>query len=276
MKAYSPLLSITLVPFLIVWPVLADSVPAPATETLQVHVSALDGSTVASGSHSTQGFSVGVTDDNGVGVPDAAVLLRLPESGATGVFADGTHAAVAYTDGAGRAQFSNIQWASEPGTAAIEITATKGAAHAGTLLEQVIGSKAPLAQPPPSPAVETPSAALPTPAVVESAAAKPVSSVPQPGRLSHSEISPPDEPIHPHPHASQENPSVSIENSPTHEKFAPVSGSSHKKWYILAAVVAAGAGAGIAMMGKKSSSSSSSTSTSSVSIGTPTVSVGAP
>jgi hypothetical protein len=254
MKSPSSLLSLVLVP-LLAWPVLAET---PA-ETLQMHADATDGSAVASGSHSLKGFAVHVTDESGVGVGDVAVVLRLPDSGVTGVFGDGSHAAVGYTDAAGRTQISGIQWSAEAGNVPITITATKGASHAGILLEEVLLEQ--------SAAQVTAPAPAPAPVPPQPAAARISVAAPQPGAVAtQAHLLP--------PAGTSESPSVSIVNAPTHEKFIS-GGSSHKKWYIIAAIIAAGGvGAGVAMMGKKSSSSSSSTS--SVSIGPPSVSVGQP
>lgn len=290
MKNPSPILSIVLVPLLAVWPVMAQPA-ADSIETLLVHAVAGDGSASPSGSHSNQAFTVHVTDQNGSPVADAAVLLRLPDSGATGTFGDGTHAAVGYSDPNGQAHFSGIQWNAEQGTVPLTITATKGAAHAGTLLQQVLTTDiAPITPAPPvhlsapapvqstvAPPVAQPKATSREKtevAVSQPHAAPPVApaaattSSPQPGVVAHAQAALPD--------ASPETPSVSVVNAATQEKFASPGGSSHKNWYILAAIIAGGAGAGVALMGKKSDSSSSSTTGPTISIGSPTVSVGHP
>jgi hypothetical protein len=247
LKSPSSLISIVLAGLLAAWPVIAGTPAETPAETLQMHATAADGSSVAPGSHSLKGFDIQVSDESGAGVGDVAVVLRLPDSGTTGVFGDGTHSAVGYTDATGRALISGIHWSSEAGSVPITITATKGAAHAGMLLEQVLLEQK-------GPEVTT---TIPAPTVAL-----------QPGTVAtQAHLLP--------PAGAAESPSVSIVNAPTHEKFTS-EGSSHKKWYIIAAIVAAGGiGAGVALMGKKSSSSSSS-STSAVSIGTPTVSIGQP
>jgi hypothetical protein len=260
MKSPSSLLSLVLVALLAAWPVLAETSP----ETLQLHADATDGSAVAPGAHSLKGFSIQVTDESGVGVSDVAVVLRLPDSGPTGVFGDGSHAAVGYTDAAGRTQISGIQWSVEAGSVPITITATKGAAHAGILLEELLSEQIRAAVPASVPEAHQTSVAevtAPTPAPM------PTPVPPQPGPVATpAHLLPPT--------GSPASPSVSIVNAPTHEKFSSEGGSSHKKWYIIAAIaVAAGVGAGVALMGK---SSPSSASTSAVSIGAPSVSVGHP
>jgi hypothetical protein len=265
------ILSIVLVPLLTVWPIIAA--PAPdSLQTLQVHAVPDEGSA------SNQGFTVHVTDDTGAPVADAAVLMRLPDSGPTGTFGDGTHASVGYSDTNGQAHFSGIQWSAEHGTVPVTITASKGAAHAGTLVEHAMHpdisepapeTPAPVA-PPTQPAVAPKVKAQITegdPAGPAPAPAKIAAVTPQPGIIA--------KPQAVLPNASAETPSVSVVNGATHEKLSPGTGSSHKKWYILAAIIAGGAGAGVAMMGKKSSSSSS-VAPPTITIGSPSVSVGHP
>ena len=87
----------------------------------------------------TGAISVTVTDESGAPVPDAAVAVRLPEDGETGTFADGTHAAVAYTDQQGEARVAVRAWSTESGAVLVKITATKGSARAGMLFEQKLG-----------------------------------------------------------------------------------------------------------------------------------------
>ncbi|HEX4772937.1 MAG TPA: hypothetical protein VH351_19035 [Bryobacteraceae bacterium] len=290
MQISSHILSIVLVPLLIVLPVIAEPA-ADSVETLQVHAMPGDGSSNPDPSYINQAFSVEVSDQNGAPVTDAAVLLRLPDSGPSGSFRDGTHAAVGYSDATGRARFSGIQWNAEHGTVPVTITATKGAAHAGALLEHVLTPDipepaaptqielpvqgtvaAPVSQPkaaqPRSPAKEKIEVAVSQPAAVSPVLAATASANPQPGIIARPAAVLPD--------GASETPSVSIVNGATHEKISSPGGSSHKKWYILAAIIAGGAGAGVAMMGKSSGSSSSSVSAPTISIGAPTVSVGHP
>jgi hypothetical protein len=194
-------------------------------------------------SRSVKGFVVEVTDATGATVPEAAVAFRLAESGPTGTFADGSHAAVAYTDAAGRARMPGILWGNSAGAAELRITAAKGSAHAGLLLQQALTSTGvPLVQP------GTLKTSAPSPAIVvtaRSGASTPVTPAAAP----------------------KVEPAVTITNaSPGH---AP---HSNKKWLIIALVaVGAGAGAAFAFKGKGSPSTPS---TPGLSIGSPTISVG--
>lgn len=217
-------------------------------------------------------LTVQVTDATGAPAPDAAVVFRMPDSGPTGAFADGTHAAVAYTDQTGQTTPGTIRWSAEPGSVTLRITATRGTTHGGILMEHEIGGPATAITQAQSPVPQQPKAetapALPSPGVVSEPTApapeKPQSPV-QPGTPDTKQL--------PRPQVGSEpaTPRVSVTRAPSNEK---VHSGSNKKWLILA-LVAAGAGAGVAMAGKgKSSSSSSSGSTGGITIGTPTVTVG--
>jgi hypothetical protein len=264
MKTFSQSVSFLLASLLI-----AGQLPAQVSANLQIRLVDSDGPSAAAGSATSKGFTVQVADDGGNGVADAAVVFRLPEAAASGAFADGTHSAVAYTDQNGRAHVSGIQWASAAGVIGIKVTATKGTAHAGILVEETLtGAAVPVAK-----AAPTVSAPVSAPVTVEPAkesakepAPKPAISVRQPGMLDASGPLP-----SPKTSIAGTSPGVSVTNGPNKEK---IHSGSKTKWIILAAVIAAGAGAGVAMAGK--SKSSSSTPSTGVSIGGPTVSVGAP
>lgn len=271
--------SIFLSSLLVFQPLWAQSPAASPGSDLQVHlVGAQGGASVPAGFHESKGFEIQVTDGAGAGVSDAAVVLRLPDEGPSGSFSDGSHAAIAYTDASGRAQMPEIQWAGTAGTVTIKVTATKATAHAGMLFEEKLtaAADAKLAPPAVIPTAEKPATpSLPGPATV----AQPAVSVRQPGTpaavvpaATASDERASREPLPAKSSAAPVEPAVSVTNGSPHHG---AQSSSHKKWIILAVVVAAGAGAGIAMAGKGKSSSTSSSS-SSLSIGTPTVSVGHP
>ena len=282
MKFLVPVVSLVLSPILAIQPLLASTTAPASTRSedasqgpqLQVSASAADG-VVSPGTHSTKGVVIHVSDEAGLPVPDAAVLVRLPDSGATGVFSDATHANVAYTDTQGNVQFTGIQWSSETGAVPVIITVTKGAAHAGTILEQRLEVAQEKTVPPP--ATERATTPIPAPPVPLQPVAEHQDAPEQPGTLkvapavdSHT-AAPPAASSFLHPASAA--PSVSVVNAPTHQRFD--SGTSHKKWILIAVVVAAGAGAAFALGSKKSSSSASS-SAGSTTIGQPTVTVGAP
>src|SRR5437870_2144416 len=62
-------------------------------QSLQLRVLDLDGHQTPVNARTTAGFAVQVTDSAGAAVADAALAFRLPDSGPTGTFADGTHSA---------------------------------------------------------------------------------------------------------------------------------------------------------------------------------------
>jgi hypothetical protein len=244
--------------------------PAQSSPAAQIHISVVerDSGSAPSGSSSQKGFTVLVADSTGAPVSESAVVFRLPDEGPTGSFADSSHSAIVYTSASGLAQISGIKWSDNPGQVGIKVTATKGDARAGMLLLETLTSKA---APPPAviaPANATPigekSGTLVTPAAQGSAA------VPQLGRASGQEKPALPRSVEPSQQLAV-SPAVSVSNSKTADTG---SHTSHKKWIIIAAVVAAAAGAGVAVGAK--GKSSSKTSTSGVVVGTPTVSVGQP
>jgi hypothetical protein len=282
MRFLSPFLSLLLTPLMAVLPLSAQApgalpaAPSGITGPTELHLQVIGNPTATAvvGSHLASGIVVQVSDPSGAGIPDVAVAFRLPDSGVTGVFSDGTHAAVAYTDATGRAHSGPVEWGEAPGSVAVRITAAKGTVHAGLLLQErltaalrhpgkadpAIMSATESAPAPVVPGMQKLPAA-PKPAVAQAAVGQPhvtIQSISTPRALS--------------PAAQQtQEPSVSVIKNPA----GVHSHSGKTKWLILAGVVAVGAGLGVAM-GGKSGSSSSSTSNSGVSIGTPTISVGHP
>ena len=267
----TPLISFVLAPLLIGQPVWAQapvsSAPDEAVEggNLQLRAVNSDGSRIPAGSRSVKGFTIQVTDLHGVGVPEAAVAFRLPDNGASGVFPDGSHSAVVYTDSAGTAHVASIQWSETPGTTPIRITASKGNDHAGLLVEQTL--VLPGGNPVTAPAEPARSAPLPpSPAVLQAAAPPAIPSVSVETVRGKGVL---DSSYHP----SGAEPSVSIVSSPESNS---IGGGSKKKWIILGIVIAAGAGAGFAFANSKGNSASTAAAPSSISFGSPTVSVGHP
>lgn len=284
----SPFCCLLLIPTLVVAPVNAQSPvvaaaapmassavsPQPESSTpdntgLQLRI--LDGGATEAKVNSTlpKGLTVAVTNTSGVPVADAAVALRLPDSGPTGTFADGSHAAVAYTDPAGQAHFAGLHWASTPGPVALRVTATKATSHAALLLNETLTSDNTTAVQVPAPAAQVPQAApqiAPPPATAtvavqqpgQPAAAQPIVRTGATPVTASSEIA-----------AAKPEPSVQVTGANT----GASQHSSKTKWIILAAVIAAGAGAGIALSGK---SKASTPTTNSLTVGTPSVTVGAP
>src|SRR5690242_5442756 len=103
MKFLTPFCSILLTPLLVTLPLRAETpvsanTPAEAVPGPALQIQLLDNSAVPVPvpPRSVGSFTIAVTDAAGSAVSDAVVAVRLPDSGATGSFADGTHAAVAY------------------------------------------------------------------------------------------------------------------------------------------------------------------------------------
>lgn len=288
---FSSLISIVLSPLLVMAPLWAQTptLPAPNVsvqpDVLQLRILNADSLRADGHPNEKQSVAVEVTDSSGAAVANAAVTCRLPDSGATGTFGDGTHAAIAYTDAQGRTTIEGVQWSNVAGPVMLRVTAAKGTAHTGTLIEKtlvtatsdsagrtpVVTTAAVSAQP------ESTVVVVPMPVSSQANPEQPVVSQPtvsvtkplrQPGQLAGQPA------VNSKLNGAATNaadPTVSV----THTAAADAPHSSHLKWIILAAVVAAaGAGAAFAMKGKSSSSSSSTPS--SVSIGAPTVSVGNP
>jgi hypothetical protein len=273
MTLISRVFSILLTPILTFGPLPAQTSPtssAPLSDTASpqaLRLRLVEGeSTVSAGPRRVQQFVIEVTDSNGAAIPDAAVTIRLPDEDPTGRFADGTHATVAYTDKTGRAKINGIRWNANPGTVAIRVTATKGTAHAGILIQETVApvSMAKLADP----ELQTASSAL-----------LPATSLPLAPPFDTQQLAEAVTPGQPaaatpaqdtRPPLRNPEPAVSVTSASPGESKR----SSKTKWIILAAVAAAAGGAGVAMMGKKSSVSNPTAP--GISIGPPTVSVGHP
>jgi hypothetical protein len=131
LRIFPALISIILTPLVTLTPVLAQSPEtAPSLELRVLESSAPD--------H----LAVAVTDAAGQRVSDATVVLRLP----TGAFfSNASESATAQTDANGVAEFQGIQWG--PG-GTVRLTASKGSAHAGLLIEKPPVSNAPAATQP--------------------------------------------------------------------------------------------------------------------------------
>lgn len=253
MKAFSSssILSIVLSSALVVTPIWAQ---APAPDSLQIRLLNADSLQQDAYSGARQLLSVEVTDSSGAAVASAAVTCRLPDSGATGTFGDGTHAAVAYTDAQGHANIDEVHWGAAEGPVALRITATKGTVHTGILVETTLrASVAPLSVTPAAPQPIAPAPVVSQPAV---SVTKPEARVAkQPGQIASQPALADPGPNKLTPNAA--DPLVSVSKTPA----ADAPHTSQAKWYILAVVaVAAGAGAAFAMKGKGSSSSSASSS----------------
>lgn len=265
MKILTPFVSFLLVPLLVTAPLSAQVPTASAAqpaeaENLQIRMLAPGADAAILNCRASNEITVQVTDPDGAPVANAAVALRLPDSGATGTFSGGSHSAVAYTDASGRAHIAAVQWGETPGMVAMRVTAVKGTVHAGILVEKTLADTSKAV----AKAVE-PVKVTPAPP-----AAKPVGQLAMAAPATDHQSEPPSSNPAPAPPAPKQVPAVSVVNS------VPPGSKAHssKKWLIIAAI-AAGAGAGFAMAGKGKSSAPAS-STPSLSIGTPSISVGHP
>lgn len=259
-------------PLLVTAPMRAEIAQSDTPATLQIHLVLIDRDkdTTLVGSRSEKGFTVQVADASGAPVEESAVVFRLPDEGASGVFADGARSAIVYTSADGRAKVSGITWSDVPGPVAVKITATKGAARAGFLLSETLTTPAATQAPvsaSSAPAASAPAAKEPK-GIIEAPAAAGVPAPEQPGKRK--EVSAASNA--PAIQAPATSPAVSIVNTDTHEK---VYGHSHKKWIILGAAIAVGAGAALAMS-SKGKSTTTATSTPGLSVGSPSISVGKP
>jgi hypothetical protein len=256
MKSLSSFLSVVLIPLIAVLPIRAQLPPAPSgmEATLQLRI-------VES---SANKFMVEVTDGAAVPAAGAAVAFRLPDSDPAGTFADGSHATVVYTDINGRAQVAGVQWNRTSGTATVRITAAKGSAHAGLIVEQPIAANVvavPMAKAVPQPAVARPAVARP--AVAQPGVLQPPAKIvkAEPIAVAHSGASTPVVPAPP--------PSVSVTNT---NASPGETAHSSKKWLVILLVAgAAGAGAAFAFKGKGASAAPAAPS---LSIGNPSISIG--
>jgi hypothetical protein len=248
MKSLSSFLSLVLIPLIAVLPIRAQLPPAPSSTEATLQLRMVESS--------PNKFAVEVTDGAAKPAAGAAVAFRLPDIDPAGTFADGSHAAVVYTDINGRAQIAGIQWNRTSGVASVRITAAKGAAHAGLIVEQPIAPNVvavPVAKAVPQPAVAQPGVLQPPAKIVKA----------EPIAVAHSGASTPVAPAPP--------PSVSVTNT----KASPgETAHSSKKWLVVLLVAgAAGAGAAFAFKGKGASAAPSAPS---LSIGNPSISIGHP
>ena len=202
-----------------------------------------------------KGYAIQVSDPSGAPVADAAVAMRLPDEGATGHFDGGLRAWVAYTDAAGLARFPVIQWEGSVGVAELRVTAAKGSAHAGLIIQEQVGSeKLASVLIPPAPEAKAPKIALPTAPEISVETPQPnpalADTLPMP---TFRNISGATVPLKPdlvataQTHASTPEPTVTITNSGT---GAGSQGSNRKKWLVIAAIgAAAGLGGFLALSG---------------------------
>jgi hypothetical protein len=211
---------------------------------LQIKVLEGEGAVHAAGARIARPLMVEVTDETGKPVPGAAVSFQLPPEGPSGLFSNGLRTDLVLTDASGRASIHSVQLNRTGGPFRIRITAVKEQARAGAVSTQFIGENR-------------------TAAPVKTAKAVPaVPASPSPASAPSGEITP-----------AVPTTVRSGEITPTTAKMGS---GSHKKWIVLATIVAAGAGVAFLGVTRAKSGSNSTVSSSVVSIGTPTVIIGNP
>ena len=308
-RAASRCLSLVLAVLLIWPPSLRAQLPAPATDQIELRIVSGAGAEFQPGSKQKQRLAVQVVSQDEHPLVGVAVTFRLPDNGASGLFADGQRSLVAFSNDEGEASVTGIQWNNTPGTVSIRVTAVKGTAHAGTLLSVEIKPQSDTAaasaiaeRPSPSEPQRFDSAAAPPaniassteqnsdgPAAPRAAQTKPAIKTPASShtRTASNGNAEPGVSIDTQPgtlrqpgaatasgasRPASDRPEVSI-SSPSQSGG---SSSSGKKW-ILIALIAGGAAAGVGMaLLKSSSGSSGAVNTNPISIGSPSISVGHP
>jgi hypothetical protein len=111
-----------------------DPLGAADPASLQIRVEEGDGLTYAPGSRATRGITVLVSDEAGNPVAGASVNFGLPETGPTGVFADGSKSQLVATKADGRASVWGMRWNRQAGAVQVRVVAGKGPARAGTVV----------------------------------------------------------------------------------------------------------------------------------------------
>jgi hypothetical protein len=229
------------------WPCLAMAQIA----VLQIKVVEGEAAVHPPGARIAHPVTVEVTDEAGHPVAGAAVSFQLPPEGPGGLFSNGLRTDLVLTDGSGRASIQSVQLNRTGGQFRIRITAVKEQARAGIVSTQYI--------------VEARNGAPASPAKPATSAAAQTSAQPT---ATSGEITPTAGAQTPRPSTAQ-----SGEITPTTTKMAS---GSHKKWIILAAIVAVGAGAALLGVSRANAGSKSTVSSSVVSIGTPGITIGNP
>ena len=242
---------------------------------LQIKVIDGEGAVHPLGSHIAHPLTVEVTDDNGRPVAGAAVSFQLPPEGPSGLFSNGLRTDLVLTDSSGRASVHPLQLNRTGGPFRIRITAVKEQARAGTVSTQYIGGRPEINQPEdnkaaPAVAITTTPAVVSNPPPVTVVKPPPAVVKPAPEVVAKSAPAP--------LHETAPTPRVAAKSgeiTPTTTKMS--SGRSHKKWIILAVIVAAGAGAAFVGFSRaKGAAASTTVSSGTVSIGAPTLTVGNP
>jgi hypothetical protein len=136
--AHLTLLQTSVFLFLYSPPILAEP------SSLQLRILEGDGLSVKAGAVSYRGFTIQVRDRDGVPVPGAEVMFRLPEQEPTGQFPGGSRTDRQTTDAQGKASTWGIRWG-QAGTCHVSITASLKKLTAGTAVRVQVEEPAPAA-----------------------------------------------------------------------------------------------------------------------------------
>jgi|HubBroStandDraft_1064217.scaffolds.fasta_scaffold01171_2 hypothetical protein len=240
---------------------------------LQIKVLDGEGAVHPAGAHITHPLTVEVTDETGRPVAGAAVSFQLPPEGPSGLFSNGLRTDLVLTDSSGHASIHSVQLNRAAGQFRIRITAVKEQARAGAVATQYIGEDHSGAQ--------AGAAAKATPVAVPQTVLQsvPQTTAPQANpqitatQATAAQTNPQITATQAKPRADPQTGAKSGEITPTTTKMGS---GSHKKWIILAVIVAAGAGAAFLGVSRAKASQSSTVSSSVVSIGTPAITIGNP
>jgi hypothetical protein len=203
---------------------------------LQIKVLEGEGAVHPAGARVARPLTVEVTDEAGKPVAGAAVSFQLPPEGPGGLFSNGLRTDLVLTDATGRASIHSVQLNRTGGQFRIRITAVKEQARAGAVSIQYVAENH-------------------NGAAADSAKAGPANTA-QTG-------------------AQTTTPQTTAKSGEITPTTAKMGSGSHKKWIVLAAIVAGG-GAAFLGVSRASAASKSTVSSSVVSIGTPTITIGNP
>jgi hypothetical protein len=116
----------------------AAAPPNAPPAALEIQVEQGAGAAHQPGSRSAVPLTLRVVDEAGRPVPGATVSLLMPDDGPAGVFPSGLSTEILVTGADGRVSVRGIRWGPEPGLVGIRVTAVKGPARAGTVVNQQI------------------------------------------------------------------------------------------------------------------------------------------
>lgn len=123
------------------WPCFAVLLGNEQPAALEIRVEQGGGAVHQAGARSAVPLTLRVIDEAGRPVPGATVSLLMPSGGPGGIFPSGLSTEVLTTGADGRVSVRGIRWGREPGLVGIRVTAVKGAARAGTVVNQQLESR---------------------------------------------------------------------------------------------------------------------------------------